>query len=333
MYYNACSTVDTNHVAICDNASYTINGNVYRDPGHYIDTMINNGCDSVVHTILTHNPTYSIGVSDSIYEGGVYDFLGNVYSQEGIYHHRLTSSLGCDSNIALSLKVIPVERIFVDTLICEYDYYYFGNRKYNTQGIHVDTFVYNDHHEILVLNLNIRKKPNVTVGISARDINDLCIGEDIVMTGKGAIRYEWYKLTQPLKELFSRNEVINGWVYDSLTHLMLRGFDDLGCYNDFAFDLAGRNCCSFFIPNAFTPNGDGLNDEFKIIGIQPRSYFLKIYNRYGQLVFSSENINQSWSGNTSSGDPVATDVYSYILQGECYDGTEIKEKGDITILR
>ncbi len=84
-----------------------------------------------------------------------------------------------------------------------------------------------------------------------------------------------------------------------------------------------------FIPNAFTPNGDGINDLYKLFG-QPcdGEEFLIIYNRWGQEVFyTSDPFNQFWDGNYN-GNPVTTGVYSYILKtGE---GTF---KGFLTLFR
>lgn len=53
------------------------------------------------------------------------------------------------------------------------------------------------------------------------------------------------------------------------------------------------------IPNAFTPNGDGLNDEFKVNGNGVKEFRINIYNRWGALVYTSNDINESWKGETS----------------------------------
>lgn len=339
LFPDGCDTVFYEQVVnVCENQMpYTWNGMTFTAAGdslarfHWPAASVQ--CDSVTYLTLVVNPAPVTNIEDSIYFGSVYNFFGNALSSDGIYRHVLPSSAGCDSTIQLNLKVIPVNRLFVDTLICEYDYYYHANRKYNTQGIHRDTFVYSDHHEILVLDLKVRRKPTVEAMLVNKDINNLCIGEDIVLNGEGAIRYEWYKIDEPLNELFNKTPVLNGWVYDSFTNIRLRGFDDLNCYNDFNFVLQGKNCCQIFIPNAFTPNGDGLNDEFMVKGVQPKWYRAQVFNRYGTLVFDSNNINDGWSGKDNAGKDLPNDVYYYYIQGDCFDGTKIQEKGDITLIR
>jgi gliding motility-associated-like protein len=53
----------------------------------------------------------------------------------------------------------------------------------------------------------------------------------------------------------------------------------------------------YFTPNAFSPNGDGLNDFFKVNALYKNvSFNMVIYNRWGQLVFESDNIDQGWDG-------------------------------------
>ncbi len=72
------------------------------------------------------------------------------------------------------------------------------------------------------------------------------------------------------------------------------------------------NCdCPFFVPNAFTPDGDGVNDEFKIgHSCDIESFSLQIFNRWGQMVFQSSSIDNSWDG-TVNGERAPMGVYTY----------------------
>ena len=78
-----------------------------------------------------------------------------------------------------------------------------------------------------------------------------------------------------------------------------------------------EDCIS--IPNAFTPNGDGVNDTWIIENIDmfPQSY-LHVYNRWGQIVFESKGINDPWDGKFNN-KFVPTGTYLYVL--ELFDGT------------
>ena len=93
-----------------------------------------------------------------------------------------------------------------------------------------------------------------------------------------------------------------------------------------------------FIPNSFTPNGDGNNDVFypRGSGINIVKSF-RIYNRWGELLFEKSNfqindINSAWNGSYNGGTP-RPDVYVYIVDAQCSNGEPINIKGDVTIIR
>ena len=67
-----------------------------------------------------------------------------------------------------------------------------------------------------------------------------------------------------------------------------------------------------FIPNSFSPNGDGLNDEFKPVANCDVTYSMQIFNKWGTIVFSTTNINEGWDGNFD-GEPVQNGKYSYVV--------------------
>lgn len=91
---------------------------------------------------------------------------------------------------------------------------------------------------------------------------------------------------------------------------------------------------AIYVPNAFTPNGDGKNDLLKVIGygkVVLKSFI--IYNRWGQVVFSTTNMNKGWDG-TLNGRPLDSGVYVWFVKAvdELIHET-IEEKGTVTIIR
>ena len=88
-----------------------------------------------------------------------------------------------------------------------------------------------------------------------------------------------------------------------------------------------------FVPNSFTPNGDGLNDVFRPVLIGMKSlHFFKVYNRAGQLIFSTTVKNQGWDG-TFKGSDQHSNVFVWTVEGEDYLGKTVFEKGSVTLIR
>jgi gliding motility-associated-like protein len=110
------------------------------------------------------------------------------------------------------------------------------------------------------------------------------------------------------------------------------------CSFDYAVDIAFRECSYFsiFVPNAFTPNGDGVNDTFLPLinpAVEIDHYLLQIFNRWGGLVYSSNDPTQSWTG-LIKGDQATIDSYLYSIQFDYVDdeGAGRYEDGGTVVL-
>lgn len=92
------------------------------------------------------------------------------------------------------------------------------------------------------------------------------------------------------------------------------------------------NCSSIFIPNVFTPNGDNKNDLF-IIQAEGIDYILvQIYDRFGRLIFQSDELNQSWDGSIN-GKPLNKGTYIYTINGTFKNKQVIEARGNLTLIR
>jgi gliding motility-associated-like protein len=70
--------------------------------------------------------------------------------------------------------------------------------------------------------------------------------------------------------------------------------------------------CEILIPNVFSPNGDGQNDRFEIEGIQSRQNTVRVFNRWGQVVFEANNYRNTWDGRNV---PDGTYFYEVVVEG------------------
>jgi gliding motility-associated-like protein len=88
-----------------------------------------------------------------------------------------------------------------------------------------------------------------------------------------------------------------------------------------------------FVPKGFSPNGDGNNDKIfpRLVGVRTLTYF-KVYNRWGQLIFQTSNINEGWDG-TYRGSKQPMETYVWMAEGIDIDNNAIKRTGTFLLLR
>ncbi len=89
---------------------------------------------------------------------------------------------------------------------------------------------------------------------------------------------------------------------------------------------------NIYVPNAFTPNGDGENDLSLVRGNNISQLEFSIYNRWGEEVFKTEDQSRGWDG-SYKGNLAEPAVYVYYLDARCGDGQEYFQKGNITLIR
>ncbi len=89
---------------------------------------------------------------------------------------------------------------------------------------------------------------------------------------------------------------------------------------------------NLFIPDVFSPNGDGNNDKLFVRGNNIQELYFAVYDRWGEKVFETTDKNNGWDG-TYKGNQLSGAVFVYYCTGKYTDGKEFKQKGDITLVR
>lgn len=159
------------------------------------------------------------------------------------------------------------------------------------------------------------------------------IGESLQFNGSGGVSYFWTPPTG-LSSTTIPNPIGNySGEFDSIRYkLYVRNEAD--CL-DSATVLVKifKTSAYVFVPSAFTPNGDGLNDIIApiAVGIKRIEYF-RIFNRWGQLVFSTTVNGQGWDGKIA-GTPQATNTFVWICSAIDYTGKKLFLKGKVTLIR
>ena len=166
----------------------------------------------------------------------------------------------------------------------------------------------------------------------------ICIGEPVhlkVTSNKKIQTVDWFILRGDKGQLFATttNEELT-WVPDQsgLVTFKVKVADKSGCqltFGSFSLDVLQ---CPQILPNAFTPNGDGLNDTFGLLNVEADiPYQLEIFNRWGQKVFASTPQQRVWDGKSPNGEPAPSDVYVYRLVRPGF--APAVERGDVTLIR
>ncbi|MEI9912719.1 MAG: gliding motility-associated C-terminal domain-containing protein [Bacteroidota bacterium] len=93
------------------------------------------------------------------------------------------------------------------------------------------------------------------------------------------------------------------------------------------------NACKIYVPSAFTPNNDGRNENVRgYFGCLKTLKHFSIYNRWGQIVFTTKDSTQPWDGKYK-GREQASGTYVWVAEGEYEGGKKFNEKGMVTLIR
>jgi gliding motility-associated-like protein len=172
---------------------------------------------------------------------------------------------------------------------------------------------------------------NNTGGITASVCCNSTItsGQSVPITVTTAKTYSWYPSTglscdtcqNPLA-----SPTVTTWYYVTVT-------DSNGCSaRDSVLITVKENCGSLFIPDAFSPNGDGQNDILYVRDNCINTMDFVIYDRWGNKVFESENQGIGWDG-TYEGKPMTAGAYVWYLKALFQDGTVADKKGSVALVR
>ncbi|MEM7367570.1 MAG: PKD domain-containing protein [Bacteroidota bacterium] len=159
----------------------------------------------------------------------------------------------------------------------------------------------------------------------------------------GGVDYYEIQLWVEAQNTFVQVDVVPG---DQLTFVDGSTFLDQGeyCYRIVAHERGGNNAESvsnvactpvqpeLHVPNAFSPNGDNINDRYYLKGIYIRQFNLQIFNRWGKKLFEGHHLDDAWDG-TYAGTPVPEGVYVVIVDAVGNNGKRFYEKGSITLIR
>ena len=177
-----------------------------------------------------------------------------------------------------------------------------------------------------VVNVHPRPKANFTYSPDNPDVNQLI---SFYFTGQGD-KIKWYFDSSGVGDTTLDAEHSFDSVGTKTVTLVVT--NKTGCTDKITMKVFIQEKTYIFVPTAFTPNGDGLNDVFKVVSNDIISLQMQVYNRWGEQIFVSNDQNQGWDG-TFRGVPVEDGVYLYLIQAQTNDLRWHYLSGNVTLVR
>jgi len=154
-------------------------------------------------------------------------------------------------------------------------------------------------------------------------------GETAFLDASGGVEYSWSPSTG-LSDPNSENPLATP---ESTTTYTVTVTTAIGCVFTDEVTVIVSTDALVGVPNAFSPNEDGINDGFTIIVRgQLASYNLQVYNRWGETIFQSNDFTNSWNGNIE-GDAQPMGAYVYVLNYTDLNGESFMQQGNFTLVR
>ena len=178
---------------------------------------------------------------------------------------------------------------------------------------------------ISVVTVNVEQKIKAFAG----NDTSVVVGQPLQLSASGAPYFAWSPPTH-----LSQNDIPNpvAVLNDNMSYV-LKAYDAIGCFGLDTINIkVFKTAPDIFVPNAFTPD-KSINNVFRPIPVGISSLvFFRIYNRFGQLVFSTNKIGKGWDG-TVNGKPQDSGGFVWMAEGIDYTGKVVTKKGTMVLIR
>ncbi len=324
----------------------------------------NNGCKDTANVTVNTNPLPVITISgnDSIClgdstnlsaSGGIAYLWNSGEVTSSIYVNPSTTTAytvtgtdanGCSNTAQFTVNVLPppTATISGDTSVCAGNSVVLtasggGSYSWNTgettatiSPIPTTTTTYNvvvsigSCSDTAYHTVNIQPMPAINIS------NDttIILGQSGELFATGGDNVTWFPSTGLSCSTCETTEVTPEETTTYCAAVSLNGCVDTACVL-VTVDIV---CGEVFVPNAFSPNGDGANETVKVYNNCIKTMVFRIFNRWGEVVFETTDPTAEWDG-TFKGKPLNSGVFVYTLNAQLIDGTEVDMKGNISLIK
>ena len=336
----------------CPTDTLLINNQVYSKEGKYIQVLQNfQKCDSTLTINIIDQPETNIDLYFNYCLGDTIRENGQIAVKDTMFIVNVNSTKDCDTTKIFHIQVSPPRLTAQNITICEGESYFINNKSYSQTGFYLDTLISAKGCDSIVqtfLKIN-PKDTNSQIIIKCENKQITINGIQIEDSGEYSFPFKnRYGCDSTLK-IEVRNKPLSSFFVDTLLcigqNLIIKNriYNEEGNYID---TLIGQNQCDsfvstiiklkdcnhIFVPNVFSPNGDGLNDKFEIFGEGIESLYVEIYSRWGELLFKSDQLNVFWDG-TVRGELAMPGTYVYVIKASFSWEPSVVLTGDVNLLR
>ena len=344
---------------ICDGEAYMIGSTAYEQAGTYIHQLTaTNGCDSNITLTLNILENSWSTVDMTLCEGESAFINGETVNGSGIFYENLSNVQGCDSLVEYIVEVIPQIEIWgTEVVICKGEsvkleafgatdikWDYSADLSCTDCLTPTATPLYTSTYRFTATGcMDTELEGYATVEVSG--VPEIDAGPDVTVPPGQAVDLKastpgnmdqnitWENI---YRELICENCPEVTVFPETNTAYIASIVNDAKCEARDTVNVTLRSNCiteDFFVPNMITPNGDGANDFFQIEADSDfQVKWLRIYNRWGEMVFSTTDLSNQWDG-SHRGKPLNPGVYVYYLEVHCPDNKPYQKFGNITLIK
>lgn len=354
----------SNSVQVCSGQTYQLpSGTIVNTAGIYQDTVRSvSSCDSVIATItLSVFPVTYVTAAAQFCSGQSYQLpSGTIVNAAGIYQDTVRSIASCDSVITtITLSVFPVSYMNTSTQICSGQSYQLPSGTIvNAAGIYQDTIRSIHSCDSIITTVNLTVFPvtftNSTAQVCSNQTYQLPNGEIVNSAG---FYQDTIRAVNSCDSIINTiHLLVNNVSSYNLTDSMLEGepyvlpwgqtvnatgvyqttlINSLGCDSVITVTLKQKQQIAecITLKNAFTPNGDGINDYWILYRYSCfKRMEVSVFDRYGIKVYYSADYRNDWNGKYRNKE-LPDGTYYSVIRIISYDGKEKVFKNNVTILR
>jgi gliding motility-associated-like protein len=317
---------------ICIGEQFEVGNQIFTEEGQYVVILSDSkGCDSILRVNLQVLLPSDNELQVTICDGQSYTVGSNTYNSSGTYTDSLLNIAGCDSIITTILSVAERYEQQEEATICRGETFLWNGQTISVAGEYQAALrSVSGCDSIVTLLLTVSDLPIINAFASA---DYIYLGEQVILTATPSnnnLNYSW----SPPELILNPGESVSQALPIQDTWFIISVRDnESDCLGSDSVFVQVFDDCSISLPTAFSPNGDGINDCYRVLGRPGYSNFnLSIFNRWSELVYRSDSPDSCWDG-SFEGAPAPMDNYIVHIAYTCNEDKSVSKSSVLLLVR